>query len=127
MMPASSRPSKRAFEFIRSMYANTGRARRAFSRLKSDYAYEDIQSAISLVVRSHRAFARNVISEPFPTLYREYRKGPAGLPYGNVDAELRWTVAVLSLFAVELQQFVQLKRDFEYSFCLVTIQLHNRA
>ncbi|MFZ1220493.1 MAG: hypothetical protein WAO00_14460, partial [Chthoniobacterales bacterium] len=112
------RQTHRAAEFIRSLYAKRSRARQLFTELKTSDEYSDIQSVLALVMQTHRPFGHYPFSAPFPKQYSEFRRPQSKIPYIDIQRELKWTTAVLSVFPETLEKFVNIRQNFETAFLL---------
>jgi hypothetical protein len=110
--------TKRAAQFLRTLYAKRNRAGGVFGTLKLDYDYHDIRSLAANLIGKQNPFARHIISTPFPKAYNEYRKHAGRVPYVSVDKEIPWATAILSVFSTELQRFIDWRQQFERSFLL---------
>src|SRR5438270_7267280 len=112
------RQTERATEFVRSLYSNRKRARQLLSQLKSDYEYHDLPKVLRSMLQTHRSFAHYVFATPFPKQCSDFRKPQSQIPYIDIQREVRWATAILSVFPQELEKFIAIRQRFETGFLL---------
>src|SRR6266568_1879880 len=110
------RQTERAAEFVRSLYSNRKKAKQLLIQLKSNDEYHDVQKVLRSVLQTHRSFGHYVFSTPFPKQYSDFRKPQSKIPYIDIQRELKWTTAVLSVFPQELENFIAIRQRFEREF-----------